>query len=179
VSSFIEARGLEHLWYQLDASDEDLASFTQCLALGLAGRPGEAGQLFELRAFARRFFETFFARLDAPVVLVFDNYQEVPADASFHESFVAWLDHAPTQAQVLVLSRAEPPEALTKWSLDPQFAVMDGREMQFSAEEAGALALSWGVEGSAKVSALLEYNANVNEMNRLTVDIVKEARKRG
>jgi ATP/maltotriose-dependent transcriptional regulator MalT/DNA-binding SARP family transcriptional activator len=161
VSSFIEARGRECLWYQVDASDADLASFTQYLALGVAERPGEAlpafiaAHLFELGAFARRFFEAFFARLDEPIVLVFDNYQEMPADAHFHEFFVALLDHASAQTQVIVLSRAEPPGALTKWSLDPQFSALDWREMQFSAEETAALARNWGVERSEDVAALV------------------------
>ena len=36
VSTFIEARGLDCLWYQVDASDADLASVTHYLRLAVS-----------------------------------------------------------------------------------------------------------------------------------------------
>jgi DNA-binding SARP family transcriptional activator len=161
VSAFVETRGLDCLWYQVDASDADLASFTHYLHLatrdhGGAPLPGfTAADYVALEAFARRFFEAFFARLATPIVIVFDNYQDVDADSRFHDLVVALLDHLPEQARVVVLSRAEPPAALAKWSLNPAFKTIDWRDIQFLPEEAATLARGWGVEDAEHVAALL------------------------
>jgi LuxR family maltose regulon positive regulatory protein len=164
VSTYLETRGLDHIWYQVDASDADLASFTHYLRLAVRDYPGEplpaftAAHFVELEAFARRFFEAFFTRFQAPVALVFDNYQEVPADSGFHDFFVALLDHLSEHARVVVLSRAEPPAALAKWSLHPEFTTLDWREVQFSAEETAALAWNWGIKRLEDVSTLHEMS---------------------
>ena len=41
VSTFIETRGLDCIWYQVDASDADPASFTHYLRLAVRDYPGE------------------------------------------------------------------------------------------------------------------------------------------
>jgi ATP/maltotriose-dependent transcriptional regulator MalT/DNA-binding SARP family transcriptional activator len=161
VSTYVEARGLDCLWYQVDGSDADLAVTTHYLRLAVRDRPGEplpaytASDHVAFEAFARRFFEAFCARLATPIVIVFDNYQDIAADASFHDLVVALLDHLPGHARVVVLSRAEPPPALAKWSLSPGFATIEWGEVQFLREEAEALARKWGVEGAEHVAALL------------------------
>jgi ATP/maltotriose-dependent transcriptional regulator MalT/DNA-binding SARP family transcriptional activator len=160
VSTYIEARALDCLWYQVDASDADLASVTHYLSLAVRDSPGEplpaftAAHFAALEAFARRFFEAFFDRLTEPIVIVFDDYQEVGADSRFHDLVVALLDRLPGHVRVVVLSRAEPPAALAKWSLDPGFTTIDWRAVQFSPEEAAALARSWGIERAEELSAL-------------------------
>jgi LuxR family transcriptional regulator, maltose regulon positive regulatory protein len=164
VSTFVESRGLDCIWYQVDASDADLASFTHYLRLAVTDHPGEllpaftAAHFAEPGAFARRFFEAFFGRFAKAIVLVFDNYQEVAADSRFHDLVVALLDHLSEHARVVVLSRAEPPAALAKWSLDPEFTTIDWREVQFLPDEATALARSWGVGRPEDVSALHELS---------------------
>jgi ATP/maltotriose-dependent transcriptional regulator MalT len=162
VSAYVEARRLDCLWYQVDGSDADLAVTTHYLRLAVRDRAGEplpaytASDHVAFEAFARRFFEAFAGRLATPVVIVFDNYQDVAADARFHDLVVALLDHLPEHARVVVLSRAEPPPALAKWGLHPGFAAIDWGEVQFLPEEAAALARQWGVEGAEHVAALLE-----------------------
>ena len=161
VSTYIEARGLDCLWYQVDASDADLAVTTHYLRLAVADFPGEplpgytAADHVAFEAFARRFFEAFAARLATPIVIALDNYQEVATDARFHDLVVALLDHLPEHARVVVLSRTEPPPALARWSLHPDFATIEWGEVQFLREEAAALARHWGLEGAEHVDALL------------------------
>jgi ATP/maltotriose-dependent transcriptional regulator MalT/DNA-binding SARP family transcriptional activator len=161
VSTYVEARGLDCLWYQVDASDADLASATHYLRLAVAGFAGAplpaftAADYAAFDLFARRFCEAFFARLTAPLVIVLDNYQEVARDARFHDLVVALLDHLPEHVRVVALSRAEPPPALAKWSLHPRFATIEWNEVQFLPDEAAALARNWGIEGAAHVDALL------------------------
>ncbi len=162
VSTFVETRGLDCLWYQVDASDADLASVTHYLRLAAGDAPGEplpaftAAHFAEFEAYARRFFEVFFDRFARPIVMILDNYQDVPVDSRFHELVAALFDQLPGHARAVVLSRADPPAALAKWSLHPQFATIDWREVQFRPDEAAALARSWGMERAADVAALHE-----------------------
>ena len=162
VSTYIEARGLDCLWYQVDASDADLAVTTHYLRLAVRDRSGEPLPAYTgadhvaFEAFARRFFAAFAARLATPIVIALDNYQEVATDARFHDLVVALLDHLPEHARVVVLSRVEPPPALAKWRLHPGFATIEWGEVQFLREEAAALARQWGVEGAEHVAALLD-----------------------
>ncbi len=164
VSTFVATRQLDCLWYQIDASDADLASVTHYLRLAVRDRPGEplppfsAAYFAELEAFARRFFEAFFERFAKPIVIVFDNYQEVAADSRFHDLVVALLDRLSEHVRVIVLSRAEPPAALAKWSLDREFTTLDWQEVQFFPEEVTALARSWGVGHPENLSALHELS---------------------
>jgi ATP/maltotriose-dependent transcriptional regulator MalT len=73
LSTYVEARGLDCIWYQVDASDADLASFAHYLRLAARDHPGEplpaftAAHFVELEAFARRFLEAFFARFAQPI----------------------------------------------------------------------------------------------------------------
>ena len=164
LSTFIEARGLDCIWYQVDASDADLASFAHYLRLAVRDYPGEplpafsAADYVELEAFARRFFESFFSRFEKPVVIVFDNHQDVPADSRFHDLMVALLDHLSAHARVVVLSRTEPPAALAKWGLHPGFTTLDWQAVRFSPEEAAALARNWGIERVEDLSTLHEMS---------------------
>ena len=97
-------------------------------------------------------------RFAKPIIIVFDNYQDVPPDSRFHDLVVALLDHLAAHARVVVLSRAEPPAALAKWSLHPGFTTVDWQVVQFSPEEATALARSWGIGRAEDVSALHEMS---------------------
>ena len=164
VSSFVAARGLDCLWYQVDASDADLASFVHYLRLAARDYPGEplpaftAAHFVELEAFARRFFEAFFGRFAKPIVIVFDNYQDVPPDSRFHDLVVALLDHlsAPRAGR-----RAEPDRAARgAGEVEPASRIHDHRLADGPILPGGsaALARSWGIERAADVSALHEMS---------------------
>src|SRR3990172_6430474 len=94
VSSYIDARELSHLWYQVDEGDADPATFFHYLGLasrGVAGKRGTPLPQFTpeyregLPAFTRRFFEALFARIRPPFLFVLDNYQEAPEGSAFQE----------------------------------------------------------------------------------------------
>ena len=82
VSSYLESQGSKGIWYQVDAGDEDPATFFHYM--GMAARhaapryrkplPLLTSEHFSgLPVFARRYFEALFARLKAPAVVVLDN----------------------------------------------------------------------------------------------------------
>ena len=86
VSSYLEARGLPCLWYQVDGGDSDIAGFFYYI--GLAAKKAaprcrkplpilSPEYLQGLDIFARKFFENLYGRLKRPFVVVLDNYQEL------------------------------------------------------------------------------------------------------
>lgn len=120
VASYLRARKLHSLWYQLDEGDSDLATFFHYL--GLAAKQAASRYLTPLPkltqeylqglpTFTRRFFEELYRRLRAPAVLVFDNYQEVPLDAALHEMLALGISSAPPGMNIMVLSRTLPQAA--------------------------------------------------------------------
>lgn len=129
AASYLDARACAALWYQLDSGDGDAASFFYYLrqaASGLATmrRPLlpllTPEYLADLPGFARRWWRALFGRLPERVVLVLDNYQEVPADSALHGILTAAAEEIPEGAQLIVLSRADPPpEALPAPRLGP------------------------------------------------------------
>ena len=90
VASYLVARQCSSLWYQVDGGDADTATSFYYLGQAAPRRRRPLPLLTpEYRqgpsAFARRFFRELYSRLKPPFALVFDNYQDVPADSLFHE----------------------------------------------------------------------------------------------
>jgi len=87
ITSYLRARKLKPLWYQIDSGDADLATFFHYLGLACTHAAPRYKQplphltpeyLPGLPIFTRRFFETLYSRFKTPTLLIFDNYQEVP-----------------------------------------------------------------------------------------------------
>ncbi len=118
AGSYVEDRKLTCIWYQVDPGDSDLAGFFYYLSLAGEGAVPAGGDPLPLLTpeylpnvpeFSRRFFEALFARLSPPAVLVFDNLDEVPADAGLHRALLAGLARLPARVRLILVSRAGPP----------------------------------------------------------------------
>ncbi len=90
VASYLKARRLPVLWYRMDEGDGDPSSFFYYLSLAakvLAPRFRKPlpvltpEYMLGLPTFTRRYFQELTMRLPRRVVLVLDNYQEVPVRA--------------------------------------------------------------------------------------------------
>ena len=123
LASYLEARKRRGLWYQLDEGDGDVATFFYLVGLAMARaspRRTRPLPLFtpeyraSLATFARRYFAALYARLRPPFAVVFDNYQDVPADSAFHEVMREGLGAIPEGGRAFVLSRAGPPPGLAR-----------------------------------------------------------------
>src|SRR5690349_17395915 len=86
VASYIEARELGSLWYQVDEGDDDPATlFYYLRKAAMRAAPRRKWRLplltpeyaFGLPTFTRRWFEELFAGLPRPFIFVLDNYHEV------------------------------------------------------------------------------------------------------
>lgn len=144
ISSYLGAQRVPHLWYQLDQGDGDLPTFFHYLGLAAAtAAPGHLAALPHLTAeyaaavsvFARRYFEAFALRFKRPVVLVFDNYHEVPPDAALHSVLRDGLSALPQGFATIVLSRSDPPPELARMRVNDQLLLLGWDELRLTLAE--------------------------------------------
>ena len=118
AASYIKARKLKCLWYQVDEGDTDPATLFHYLGLAskkIAPRykqplPNLTPEYLPgLSVFTRRFFENLYSRLKPPAVLVFDNYQLLPPDTPVQDLISLGFHELPPTIRIIVLSRMEAP----------------------------------------------------------------------
>jgi ATP/maltotriose-dependent transcriptional regulator MalT/DNA-binding SARP family transcriptional activator len=166
AASYVEARGLACVWYQLDADDGDPATFFHYLghaarkiagprARDLPAFTAEQGE--DLPSFARRFFRLLFARAKSPLALVLDNYHDVPVDAALHAALEAGLSQMPRDGCLIVTSREEPPAAFARLRAGGWLCVVGGEALRFTPQELAEMARLRGhAVGADAVTALHE-----------------------
>jgi ATP/maltotriose-dependent transcriptional regulator MalT len=87
VATWLEARKLPGIWYQVDSGDADPATFFYYLRQAEQSRRGHEPRrvplpsltpeyLADLPGFTKRFFRELFDRLGSPAVVVLDNFQD-------------------------------------------------------------------------------------------------------
>ncbi|HLS82966.1 MAG TPA: BTAD domain-containing putative transcriptional regulator [Steroidobacter sp.] len=147
VASYLKARKLRAIWYQLDAADTDVASFF--LYLGLAAKqhaPRAADKLPALTAeylaglpaFSRNYFRRFYAIVQRTPI-VFDDYHELGADSPVHAAIREGLAEVPAGQCVIVISRAAPPPTLARLCTLEDFTLLTWNELRFKPEECAAM----------------------------------------
>jgi LuxR family maltose regulon positive regulatory protein len=148
VSSYIEARKISCLWYQVDQGDADTATFFYYM--GLAARKATPRKrkplplltpeyLQGIPTFTQRYFENIYNRLKIPSVLVLDNYQEAPTESPFHEVILNGLSNIPQGINVILVSRSEPPSALIRLRANNLMNILGWDELRLTQEESGAI----------------------------------------
>ena len=148
VSSYLDARKLPCLWYQMDGGDSDIAGFFYYM--GLAAKTAapryrkplpilSPEYLHGLSIFARKFFENLYGRLKPPFVLVFDNYQEIPADSPLHELIKEGLSILPDHINVIIISRTEPLKPFARLRANKKISYFGFGELSFSLHETKTL----------------------------------------
>ncbi len=149
VASYLEDRGLPIVWYQIDSGDADPATLFHYLALA-AETLGTAvstplprlvpEHLSDLASFARLFFRAFFAQLPEGLVLVLDNYQEAPLDASLHEIVRQAIAEVPPGHSVIGISRIEAPLGFVQLAASGAMTSVGWDKLQLSLDEVRAIA---------------------------------------
>jgi ATP/maltotriose-dependent transcriptional regulator MalT len=150
VASYLESRKLGGIWYQVDSGDSEPSTFFYFLGLAersLAGKRGALPPLPlltpeylpDLPAFSRRFFRELFARLEAPSVVVFDNFQDAGDDGALHTALVAALDEVPQGVHVFLVSRHPPLDRYARLAANRAMALLDWEALKLTPEETSAL----------------------------------------
>jgi len=148
VATFLQARKLRAIWYQVDAGDADLATFFYYLgqAAGMAAPQKRTAlpllmpeHLNDLPRFTRRFFRELYSRLPTPSALVLDNYQEVAAESAFHGVVETALQELPPGSNLIVVSRAEPPPDFARALANNNVGHVGWDELRLTLEETAAI----------------------------------------
>jgi len=144
VASYLQARGLPCLWYQVDESDADTANFF--LYMGIAERRGASKKrrplplltpeyLETIPAFTRNYFEDLYSRLSPPFTIVLDNYQDVPALSRFHEVIRAGLEVVPDGIKTIIISRLAPHKEFSRLRASNKMSRLGWEELRFGLHE--------------------------------------------
>jgi len=149
VASWLDARGIRGIWYQVDPGDADLATFFYYL--GEAAKPfSRKGQrplplltpeyLSDVEGFSRRFFRELFVRLPEGATLVFDNYQEMSPEQQFHHLIAQAVDEVPQGMVLIAISRRDPPDCYARLIANENVGFIDWDALKLTIEEARDIA---------------------------------------
>lgn len=153
IASYIERRKLRSLWYQLDESDTDAASFFYHLDRAIAEQSkGNSPPLPRLTpeyqsglaAFTRRYAEAAFQRLGKEFLVVFDSHQDIPPQSQFHELLRDGLEVVPPGGCVVIISRADPPPIMARLRVSQGMTVLGWNDLRLTREESDAIAAGHG-----------------------------------
>ena len=148
VASWLDARGIKGIWYQVDPGDADLATFFYYLGQAVLpySRKGQRAlplltpeYLQDVEGFSRRFFRELFSRLPEGATLVLDNYQEVEAGQQFHQIVAMAISEVPQGVALVAISRRDPPDCYARLIANDNVAHLDWDEIKLSLDEAGAI----------------------------------------
>lgn len=153
VSSYIEARKLKCLWYQIDSGDRDPATFFHYL--GIAAEKADPDKKVRLphltpeyqngiQAFTRQYFSRLYKRLGKNSLIVFDNYHEVPSESIIHELIRYGLDEIPEGTNVVLISRTVLPPVLSRMRLTQSMEVITWDELRLTIDEVMGIASQRG-----------------------------------
>ncbi len=151
LASWVAARRLPAIWYQVDGGDHDLAAFFHYLSL--AARQTSRTRLpittpenlMAPETFARRYFTRLFQGWQTPHIWVLDNYQELPESAPLHGLIDIALDLLPDGCLIAVASRHEAPPPLRRHFAYAHSAFISWDDLRLSGDESADLAKHWGI----------------------------------
>jgi ATP/maltotriose-dependent transcriptional regulator MalT len=147
VASYLDATRLRCVWYHLDSSDHEPATFFHYLSqcIDATSRQGPLPRitpehLADLPAFTRYYFREFFARLKSPAVLVFDNYQDIPVRSVLHAVLEQAALESPEGIGLVFISREDPPPEYARLDASDRLARIEWSDLRLTLPEAAAIA---------------------------------------
>ena len=149
VSSYVADRRIPCLWVRLDEGDADPATFFHYL--GLAAKKAAPrvrkplpmltpDQHPAVPIFAQRYFEDLFSRIASGSVIVFDDYQKIPAGSAFHAMLRDRLSLLPPGVSVVLVSREQPPPVFARLRASQAMEVIGWKDLRLSPPETEGIA---------------------------------------
>ncbi|MCL4558074.1 MAG: hypothetical protein M1491_05505, partial [Deltaproteobacteria bacterium] len=175
--SYLNSRKIPYLYYSMDGSDGDLATFFYYLGMALGNtRSGHApvgryhgaraGQLaslplltpeylMDVSAFTRRFFDEFYGMIGhgKKLAIVFDNYQEVPAGSMLHTVIGEGLSMLPENVHAIIISKGDPPPAFTPLRMGNKMGFLTDKEVRFTLSETVGLLHRMGIARPSRAAS--------------------------
>ena len=166
VSSFIAAQEVPCIWYNIDSSDTNLASFYYYLTLACRKAAGQGVELPDfasdkndgLPEFSRNFFTGLFNKFNDNLYLVLDNYQEVPEDIPLHELLLDTLEVMPQGVHLIIISRREPSAKFSRLALNRKMDHIDWQDLRFTKDEFKQITGQWGYKRIPRETLDTIYN---------------------
>jgi DNA-binding SARP family transcriptional activator len=146
VAAHVRATGRRHVWYRLDARDDDAAFFYAnfTAAVGYALPAARVLPSFtdddrgREHAFAGRFF-TALVRHAGDVIVVFDNAHRITGEA-MQRALAAFVAHANAPLEIWFASEEPPPRAFFDVMAQRKLGLCNDVPLAFDAQECDALA---------------------------------------
>ena len=141
VASYAETRNIPCLWYQVDPRDEDLANFFHYL--DIAARALSPHKKTDIpvptpevlagdSAAVMRHFRQLYRCLEPPFLMVFDNYQNVPEEASLHQVIRAACTVLPVGGRIVLVAGNEYPPTVACLRANGSTAIIGWQELQMN-----------------------------------------------
>lgn len=144
--AYLDRKAVPSLWYTLERSDSDVASFLADFGAGLSAALPAApllqysSDIQDPTAFARAYFKRAFAHIRGPHLLVLDDYQEVAPDSPLHAVIAAAIGALPRDTRLIVLSREVPPGPLARAQTYDLVACLGAEDLRLTPAEGLAMA---------------------------------------
>jgi len=150
ITSYLHTRKLPCLWYQIDKGDgDDIANFFYYMGIAAqSALPKKQKPLplltpeyhQDIATFTKRYFEKLYSRLKPPFCLVFDNYQDAASESMLHDVIKEGLSLIPNKINVIIISRSEPLQALSRLRASDRMALIRWNDIRFTFEESKKVA---------------------------------------
>ncbi|HSQ53694.1 MAG TPA: AAA family ATPase, partial [Candidatus Bathyarchaeia archaeon] len=149
ASSYVADRRAPCLWIRLEEGDADPATFFHYLGLAAKKAAPRVRKPLPLLTpdqhpavpiFAQRYFEDLFSRLESGSVIVFDDYQKIPADSAFHAMLRDRLSLLPPSISVVLISREQPPPTFARLRASQAMEVIGWKDLRLSPPETEGIA---------------------------------------
>lgn len=150
IAGYLEHLGRKGIWYQVDAGDEDPATFFHYLRVAAAhgGSAARAARLpmfapefqWDLQGFARRFFRQLFDILGSEASLVLDNVQEISPDCPVHQALVEAIEALPAEHSLIAISREEAPGIYARLIANQRLVRVEAETVRYTFEESADIA---------------------------------------
>ena len=147
VGTYLEARKIDGLWYQLDAGDREVTSFFYYLSQAVAPFLGKRKplpvlapeQLHSLGTCARRYFRELWDVLPGGCAMVLDNFQNVSDSADVLAITDVLISEVPESRHVLIVSRNDPPPIFLPLVARRQIAQIGWEALRLTREETASI----------------------------------------
>jgi len=144
VSSYVDSRKLPCIWYEIDETDRDIASFFYHLRLAVEEAMPEKDlslpelayeQVSNLLPFTSNFFFHMTKDLPNPFLLVFDDYQNVVDETVLRQVLVQAAGKIPPGINIVVVSRKEPPATFSRLLARSELTTFGYKDIKLDREE--------------------------------------------
>jgi len=167
VCSYLNQTGKTIIWYQIDAEDDDPATFFYYLARATEQGTGVPPQVPPFTAeyfqsplnFTRWYFTRLCSSLSGPAFFVLDNFQELPGDSVLQPIIETIIANISPGIQLIIISRDQLPSSLTRAKLNGRIATLGWDKLRLTLAESKGILTMHSKVSSQKVELLHEKAA--------------------